>query len=399
MLTPTQLQHINDTVPVLRENGTALTDYFYGRMLRLNPELKSVFNMGHQRSGEQAKALASAVLGYAENIENLSALGDTVEQIITKHVSLNIQADQYSIVGENLLASISEVLEVPMESELIETWEIAYTQLANILIEGEKARYKELVDEKKGWHGWREFEVMKKEEESEEITSFYFKPVDKKAIMAYKPGQYISLRVHVPELGYNQPRQYTLSQYGADDYYRISVKREDPKGSLGEGYVSATLHRDVEVGDIVELTAPNGIFFLQNMDRKNVFISGGVGITPMIAMLGKLSQSDYALDVSFLHACRSQRVLALKSEIDVFKKSLPQLQTYLACEEDVSTDIKPDRIGRLDIAEVDEKLLPKDADYYLCGPDPFLVQQMYSLIKYGIDESQIYLERFNTGSV
>lgn len=67
MLTPTQLQHINDTVPVLRENGTALTDYFYGRMLRLNPELKSVFNMGHQRSGEQAKALASAVLGYAEN--------------------------------------------------------------------------------------------------------------------------------------------------------------------------------------------------------------------------------------------------------------------------------------------------------------------------------------------
>ena len=109
MLSTTHLQHINDTVPILRENGTALTSYFYERMLRLNPELKEVFNMGHQRTGDQAKALASAVLAYAENIENLAVLGDAVNQIITKHVSLNIQPEQYSIVGENLLASISEV--------------------------------------------------------------------------------------------------------------------------------------------------------------------------------------------------------------------------------------------------------------------------------------------------
>ena len=399
MLTPTHLQLVKDTVPVLRENGTALTNYFYERMLGLNPDLKETFNMGHQRSGEQAKALASAVLAYAENIENLSVLGDAVNQIITKHVSLNIQPEQYSIVGENLLASISEVLEVPMDSELIKAWEIAYTQLANILIEGEKARYEELVSKNNGWSGWREFEVVKKEEESDEVTSFYFKPVDKQAIMPYKPGQYISIRVYVPELGFKQPRQYTLSHYGSEDYYRISVKREDPRASLESGYVSTTLHNEVKVGDVVELSAPNGVFHLQKLDRKNVFISGGVGITPMVAMLGKLSQSNYSLDVSFLHACRSNRVLALRSDIQEFKKALPQLQTYLACEENDTTDIQPDKIGRLELEEVDSELLPKDADYYLCGPDPFLLAQMESLKKYGIDESQIYMERFNTGAV
>lgn len=61
-------------------------------------------------------------------------LAKAVERITTKHVSLDIQPDQYAIVGDNLLHSISEVLNVPFESELIEAWKQAYLQLADILI-------------------------------------------------------------------------------------------------------------------------------------------------------------------------------------------------------------------------------------------------------------------------
>lgn len=399
MLTPVDLQFIKDTIPTLREHGTALTSYFYERMLRLNPELKAVFNMGHQRTGDQAKALASAVLAYAENIENLTVLEDAVNQIITKHVSLNIQPEQYSIVGENLLASISEVLNVPIESELIKAWEKAYIQLANILIEGEKARYLELETTNNAWSGWREFLVAKKIEESDEITSFYLKPSNKQPILPHKPGQYVSIRLNIPALGFKQIRQYTLSHCGLDDFYRISVKREDANDKTEGGYVSTTLHHEINIGDTVELSAPNGIFFLQNTNRKNVFISAGVGITPMIAMLGKLSELEYSLDVSFIHACRSDKVLAFNTEIIEFKKYLPQLQTYLACEENSTEDIKPNKIGRLDLTEINQRLLPKDADYYLCGPDPFVLTQIASLKEYGIPESQIYMERFNTGNI
>lgn len=62
MLSEKQKEQVKATVPVLKENGVALTDYFYKRMLKNNPDLKETFNMGHQRSGAQAKALAGAVL-------------------------------------------------------------------------------------------------------------------------------------------------------------------------------------------------------------------------------------------------------------------------------------------------------------------------------------------------
>ena len=399
MLTPSQVQLITDTVPILRESGEALTTYFYDRMLRLNPELKEVFNMGHQRTGDQSKALASAVLAYAANIENLAVLGSAVNQIITKHVSLNIQPEQYAIVGENLLASISEVLNVPMESELIEAWNVAYTQLANILIEGENARYLAERSTENGWDNWREFEVIKKEKESEEITSFYLKPKDQQPIVAYKAGQYLSIRLFVPELDCKQPRQYTLSHYGLEDCYRISVKREDAKEGLAAGYVSTVLHRDVEVGDIIEVSAPNGIFHLQNSDKPNVFISAGVGITPMMAMLHQLAKEASGNEISFIHACRNNQVLAFNQEISDLQKQLPQLQTYLVCEQNDSEVILPDEIGRLSLAEVSPTLLPKNADYYICGPDAFMSIQSEALKQYGIDESQIFMERFNTGNV
>lgn len=118
-MTPQQIELVKATVPVLRENGVALTGYFYNRMLGNNPNLKETFNMGHQRSGAQAQALAGAVLAYAENIEDPSVLLPVVELIAHKHVSLNIQAPDYNIVGENLLHSISEVLSISMEDPLL----------------------------------------------------------------------------------------------------------------------------------------------------------------------------------------------------------------------------------------------------------------------------------------
>ena len=398
MLTPEQIQLITSTVPVLKESGVVLTDYFYQRMFKFNPELKEVFNMGHQRSGDQAKALASAVLAYAANIEDLAVLGDAVNQIITKHVSLNIQPEQYEIVGENLLASISEVLNVPMDSELIEAWNIAYTQLANILIEGEKQRYQELDQTKNGWSDWKTFRLIDKIVENDEVISFYFEPVNGEPILDYKAGQYISIRLFVPELGFKQPRQYTLSHYGSKNQYRISVKREDAKDNLSSGYVSNVLHNHLSIGDEVEVSAPNGIFYLQDYDKKNVLISGGIGITPMMAILGQLKQVNAQNDIVFIHAYRNENVLTFRQEIEQCKALLPNLTTYFTCESDNSQKVIPENIGRLSIEKLDALLLPIDADYYICGPDPFIAEQQQALIDYGIVESNIYTERFNTGN-
>ena len=77
---------------------------------------------------------------------------------------------------------------------------------------------------------------------------------------------------------------------------------------------------------------------------------------------------------------------------------MPNLTTYFTCESDNSQKVIPENIGRLSIEKLDALLLPIDADYYICGPDPFIAEQQQALIDYGIVESNIYTERFNTGN-
>ncbi|WP_180126835.1 MULTISPECIES: NO-inducible flavohemoprotein [unclassified Acinetobacter] len=400
-MTPQQIDLVKATVPVLRENGVALTGYFYNRMLGNNPHLKETFNMGHQRSGAQAQALAGAVLAYAENIEDPSVLLPVVELIAHKHVSLNIQAPDYNIVGENLLHSISEVLSISMEDPLIAAWAAAYGQLADLFISTEKAIYEQHQQTKGSWLGWRNFKIAKKVAESDEITSFYLEPSDGGDLPKYEAGQYISVRVLVDELGLKQPRQYTLSTSPQDNYLRISVKREDQKGDLVPGWVSNTLH-GLEIGSEIEVSAPTGNFFLIDSQKRNVFISGGVGLTPMIAMLNQLVTLDMPQPVTFIHACRSKQVHAMHKHIQDLEAKYPRLSTFTAYEFPHANDKLGedyDAAGRLDLGSMDTALLPINADYYLCGPMPFMAEQQKALIARGIPASNIHSEAFGTGGV
>lgn len=425
MLNEKQKDLVKATVPVLKENGEALTDYFYKRMLKNNPGLKETFNMGHQRSGAQAKALAGAVLAYAENIDNPAVLLPVIELICNKHVSLNIQSPDYDVVGENLLHSISEVLSIPMDDELITAWGAAYKELADIFISTENQLYEERKQSPGSWTGWRNFIVDKKVKESEEITSFYLVPQDAQPLPAYKPGQYITLRVLVPALGIKQPRQYSLSSSPTDNYLRISVKREDARmEGQDPGYVSSTLHNTVDKGSVVELSAPAGNFYLLNPDTTNVLISAGVGLTPMISMVNHLlaehadpnfkpalreginagagAYRALKKEIYFIHAARSSEVHALRKELENLARQNDNLHVFITYENVKENEIPGKDYhmkGRLDLNALPATYLPGEADYYLCGPVPFMQEQYRSLISLGIPEEKIFSEAFGTGGL
>ncbi|WP_376782922.1 hypothetical protein [Mixta calida] len=96
--------------------------------------------------------------------------------------------------------------------------------------------------------------------ESEEFTSFYLTVEDGQALPDYRSGQYVALRVFVPELG------YSLSGMPRAGYLYISVKREDTHAEGQDpSYVSSILHNVVSEGDTVDLSAPAGHFFLYNL--------------------------------------------------------------------------------------------------------------------------------------
>lgn len=244
-----QIKLVQSTIPVLREHGVALTQHFYQRMLSHHPELKNVFNMDHQNTGRQPRALAAAVLAYAEHIENPSVLAKAVERITTKHVSLGILPEQYSIVGENLLHSISEVLNVPMDSELIAAWKAAYMQLADLLIQTEQGKYQQLEATIGGWSGWRDFRIVAREINAEGVL-LSLQPVDAQPIAAAHVPAFISLRVQMNDQPYKQPQQFQLIGDASTQQYCIQVST-----NLND-QVSQQLCNSIDLGSIVEVSAP-----------------------------------------------------------------------------------------------------------------------------------------------
>ncbi len=87
-----------------------ITGLFYKNMLGANPDLRNVFNEANQIGGAQPRALAGAVIAYATYIDDLGKLAAAVERIAHKHASLNIQPEQYPIVGKFLLEAVAAVL-------------------------------------------------------------------------------------------------------------------------------------------------------------------------------------------------------------------------------------------------------------------------------------------------
>ena len=121
MLSDATITLVKATVPVLRTHGEAITTRFYERLLAA-PEIAAMFDPAHQRDGSQPRALAAAVLAYAEHIDNLAALAGAVERIAHKHVAVQVRAEQYDVVGANLLAAISDVLGDAATPPILAAW-------------------------------------------------------------------------------------------------------------------------------------------------------------------------------------------------------------------------------------------------------------------------------------
>ncbi len=377
---------IKATVPLLETGGVALTTHFYRMMFRDYPEVRPYFNQAHQVDGSQPRALANSVLMYAKHIDRLEELGDLVSTIVNKHVALDIRPEHYDIVGSCLLKSIREVLGADIATDaVIEAWAAAYQQLADILIGLEEKMMAQKAQAPGGWRGARAFRVTRKEKESDEITSFYLSPNDGGAAVAFEPGQFIGVRVVVD--GVEMRRNYSLSAVSNEKEYRISVKRE------AEGHVSNYLHDQVNVGSVIDLLAPAGEFTLKASDKPLVLISGGVGITPTLAMLDAALKTERP--VHFIHAARHGGVHAFRDAIDTYAQRHPQLKRFTIYSEARTGDTPPDAIGLLD-AERLAQWMPatRDVDVYFLGPIGFMKSMKAHLKALGVPAAQTHYEFF-----
>jgi nitric oxide dioxygenase len=391
------IEIIKQTVPVIQERGEEITQHFYHLLFEENPELKDIFNMASQKNGRQPASLANAILGYAANIDRLEALGDAVSSIAAKHFSLDIQPDQYPIVGRNLLKAIREVLGADVATDaVISAWAEAYGQLTSILVGAEKTLYDDAQNAVGGWSGFKPFRVVQKINQSSEITSFYLQPVDGQPLPDYKPGQYISLKITDASLENTELRQYSLSDSHNAEHYRISVKREPTlQDDIPAGVASNFLHDKINVEDTILVHAPGGNFYLDESDKPVVLISGGVGITPLLSMLNDLTLQKSTRKITWLHGTRNRHTHAFREHINALDNDLANLTKVVFYDDvtDATKETDYNHEGYM-TAQLIKENCPLDAEFYFCGPLPFMQAIYTTLRQLGVADEQLHFEIF-----
>jgi nitric oxide dioxygenase len=400
MLSERTIEIVKATAPAVAPHAEAITRRFYSLMFAGNPEVKAYFNQAHQHSGGQQRALAGAICAYAANIDNLAALGPAVELIAHKHCSLGIEPQHYPIVGKHLLAAIKDVLGDAATDEVIAAWGEAYGLLAKVFIDREGAIYQAHESAPGGWRGYRKFIVRRKAAESEVITSFYLSPADGAALANFLPGQYVTVKLDHPTTP-TSPRNYSLSDRPGAAYYRISVKREEsPSAAAPAGLISNYLHESINEGDALDVGPPCGEFTL-NPDQANgrpiIFIAGGVGVTPLMSMLKGLAHAGVDTPIHFIQAARNSRVQAFDKELRQIAAERPNVQVHVRYDAPLPDDCSAGRCHSAGLVDADflrEVLPSNNAEFYFCGPKPFMSGLNRALTTWGVDESRRHYEFF-----
>jgi ferredoxin-NADP reductase/MOSC domain-containing protein YiiM len=243
------------------------------------------------------------------------------------------------------------------------------------------------------WRGFRPFRVSHKTRESESVVSLLLEPTDKQAFGKALPGQFIVLRL-APTSGPKLIRSYSLSETPGGSSYRVSVKRER------DGEASAYIHDRLEAGDIVEVGAARGSFTLRPGAAPIVLISAGIGVTPVLAMLSTLAAEASTREVWWLHGARNGREHPFARETRALLEALPhvhRLICYSAPLPDDRLTIDFDARGRLDAQAIAKLELPRNGDYYICGPSAFMSDLTSGVQASGVAAERIHTEMFGAG--
>lgn len=406
-LTTKTLELVKATLPAVAQAGPAFTDHFYKRMFTAHPELLNTFNMANQRQGKQQKALFSAIAASAVSVLDHGTLPlDLLEGVNQKHCALNVVPGQYDVVGEHILGTITEMLNPGQE--VLDAWGELYGALADHCIKREEEIYNEVEARTGGWRGSRTFKITEKIKEAEFITKFSFAPLDGKPICSFSPGQYLTVWLHPTSWKKRQPRHYSLISDPYTQTYSIAVRKDQ------QGLVSSHLHDHMSVGDQVDLSAPFGSFnmsgceklWTNHPDAPVVLLSAGVGITPMLGMLGtmKSGPTPQSRPVTWLHGAKNGREHAFRDYIVGLSRAHPEDLTrrvwYSAPNADdiqgMDNKAPYHFDGRMDLSQV-KPMLPLEnphSQYFCCGPLPWMKSIGKQLVDLGVDKSSLHFEAF-----
>ena len=213
-------------------------------------------------------------------------------------------------------------------------------------------------------------------QEARDIHSFELVAADGGLLPGFEAGAHVDL--DLPE---RMRRSYSL--YGAPGErrcWRIAVKRE----AAGRG-ASAWLHDSARVGQTLQAFAPVNDFPLVEDAPASVLIAGGIGVTPILAMIERLSALRRPWRLHY--TVRGARDLAFGE----------RLETLAAAGGELFVHFSGDGGGRLDLRAI-AAAAPAGAQLYACGPNPLLDDFVAAAAAAGVDAARVHIERFGAAT-
>ena len=243
------------------------------------------------------------------------------------------------------------------------------------------------------WRGFRPLRVSRKTRESGNVTSLVLEPQDGQPLAPALPGQFIVLRLG-PTSAPALMRSYSLSGEPRAPYYRVSVKRE------AHGVAGAYIDDELKVGDTVQTSAARGSFTLRPGDTPVILLSAGIGVTPVLAMLHALAAEASPREIWWLYGTRNGREHPFAEGARGLLAALPHRHSHIAYSAPDPADrpnVDFDARGHLDMQALQKLNLPRDGDFYICGPAAFMSDLTAGLAALGIVRDRIHTELFGAG--
>lgn len=218
-------------------------------------------------------------------------------------------------------------------------------------------------------------------EETPDTHSIVFDvPPQLAAAFAYKPGQFLTLRL--PVEGRRVRRCYSMSSTPAvDEAPRITVKRV--KDGLGSNWICDR----IKAGDTIEVLPPSGVFTPRNgLDGDFLLLAGGSGITPVFSILRSALHLGSGRIV-LLYMNRDERSVIFREELMALAAANPTRLQVIHWLDSVQ--------GVPALAQLAELARPfADGQAFICGPGPFMDAAVAALQAIEMPSARIHVERF-----
>jgi propane monooxygenase reductase subunit len=201
------------------------------------------------------------------------------------------------------------------------------------------------------------------------------------------PGQYMDIAVP----GTDAVRSFSMANTSS----RESGQLEFVIKVYPDGLFSNFLDQTLQVGDQLELTGPFGVFTLRDSEADLVFVGGGAGMAPILALLRSMAERGLQRKATFFYGARGRRDLCFEPELRALEEKLPGFR-YLPALSEAGDDDWDGETGLITDVVKRHAADLSGAHAYVCGPPPMVEAALPLLATLGVEEKRIYYDKFTT---